>query len=93
MKKIRGPKGTKVRLLILRKQGDTKNRLEVTLTRDHVKLEDEAAALHFLERDVNGEKKKIAVMELPSFYADSRRAWPFRGCRSAKKLMADARGC
>ncbi len=90
VKKIRGPKGTKVRLIVLRKKGEEKNRLEVTLVRDQVKLEDEAAALHYLDKEVGGVKKKIAVLELPSFYSDNR-----RGGRSAasdlKKLITDAR--
>jgi carboxyl-terminal processing protease len=90
VKKIRGSKGTKVRLMILRKDGDKKKRVEVTLVRDQVKLDDEAAAIHYLDREVNGVKKKIAVLELPSFYSDSR-----RGGRSSaadlKKLVAEAR--
>jgi carboxyl-terminal processing protease len=74
VRKIRGPKGTKVRLQILRKtaEGGTE-RLVVDLVRDKIKLEDEAAALSFQERDVNGEKRRIAVLNLPSFYADSKR--------------------
>jgi len=90
VKKIRGPKGTKVRLLLLRKQGDTKKKVEISLIRDQIKLEDEAAAVHYLDRVINGEKKKVAVLDLPSFYADNR-----RGGRSAatdlKKLIAEVR--
>jgi carboxyl-terminal processing protease len=90
VKKIRGSKGTKVRLMLLRKDGDSKSRVEITLVRDQVKLEDEAAAVHYIDREVSGVKKKIAILELPSFYSDSR-----RGGRSAaadlKKLVAEAR--
>jgi carboxyl-terminal processing protease len=90
VKKIRGSKGTKVRLTILRKQGDGKKRLDITLVRDKVNLEDEAAQIHYLDKDINGQKKKIGLINLPSFYADSK-----RGGRSAaddmKKLLKQAR--
>lgn len=91
VRKIRGPKGTKVRLQILRKKPDgAAERLLVDLVRDKIKLEDEAASLSFIDRDVNGEKRKIAVINLPSFYADSK-----RGGRSSaadmKNLVKKAR--
>ncbi len=68
---IRGPKNSKVRLKILRKGKETE-RFEVTLVRDKIKLEDEAAVIEYSERVVNGEKKKIALLTLPSFYSDNR---------------------
>lgn len=91
VKKIRGPKGTKVRLTLLRKQGgDGKARKEVTLVRDKVNLEDEAAQIHYIDKDVGGQKKKLGIVNLPSFYADSK-----SGGRSAatdlKKLLKQAR--
>lgn len=90
VKKIRGAKGTKVRLTLLRKQGDGKKRLDITLVRDKVNLEDDAAQIHYLDKDINGQKKKIGLINLPSFYADSK-----RGGRSAaddmKKLLKQAR--
>lgn len=90
VKKIRGPKGTKVRLAILRKQGDGKKRFDVTLVRDKVSLEDEAASIIYQDKEVNGQKKKIGVINFPSFYADNR-----RGGRSSaadmKKLVKEAR--
>ena len=83
VRKIRGPKGTKVRLQILRKQTDgAAERFMVDLVRDKIKLEDDAASLTFQERDVNGEKRKIAVLNLPSFYADAK-----RGGRSSSSDM------
>jgi len=90
VKKIRGKKGTKVRLNILRAEGDGKKRQEITLVRDKVNLEDEAAQLIPFEREVNGQKKKYGVINLPSFYSDGK-----RGGRSAasdvKKLVAQAK--
>ncbi|NUN06734.1 MAG: carboxy terminal-processing peptidase [Bdellovibrio sp.] len=89
VKKIRGNKGTKVRLTILRKSGDGKKRFDVTLTREKVNLEDEAASINFIDKEVEGKKKKIGIINFPSFYADSR-----RGGRSSaadmKKLVKEA---
>ncbi|MGZ3770009.1 MAG: S41 family peptidase [Bdellovibrio sp.] len=89
VKKIRGAKGTKVRLTILRKSGETKKRFDITLTREKVNLEDEAASISYLDKEINGQKKKIGVINFPSFYADSR-----RGGRSSaadmKKLIKEA---
>lgn len=89
VKKIRGNKGTKVRLTILRKSGDGKKRFDVTLTREKVNLEDEAASITFVDKEVQGQKKKLGVINFPSFYADSR-----RGGRSSaadmKKLVKEA---
>jgi carboxyl-terminal processing protease len=89
VKKIRGNKGTKVRLTILRKAGETKKRFDVALTREKVNLEDEAASIIFIDKEVNGQKKKLGIINFPSFYADSR-----RGGRSSaadmKKLVKEA---
>src|SRR6185312_4549249 len=90
VKKIRGEKGTKVRLTILRKVGDQKKRFDVVLTRDKIKLEDEAASILYQDKEVAGVKRKIGIINFPSFYADSR-----KGGRSSaadlKKLIAEAR--
>jgi carboxyl-terminal processing protease len=90
VKKIRGEKGTKVRLTVLRKVGDQKKRFDVVLTRDKIKLEDEAASILYQNKEVAGVKKKIGIINFPSFYADSR-----KGGRSSaadlKKLIAEAR--
>lgn len=91
VKKIRGKKGTKVRLTILRKEGDGKKRFDVSLLRDKVNLDDEAAQIHFIQKDIGaGKKSKVAVINFPSFYADSR-----RGGRSSaqdlKKIIKEAR--
>ncbi len=90
VKKIRGPKGSKVRLKLLRREGGASETLIVTLTRDKIKLEDEAASISYIEKAPNGVKRKIAVINLPSFYADSRRGG--RSCAAdVKKLLKEAR--
>lgn len=88
---IRGPKGSEVRLKILRKTASKENqRFEVVLNRDKIKLEDEAASITYHEKEVAGVKKKVALVNLPSFYSDNR-----KNGRSAatdmKKLLKEAK--
>ena len=64
---IRGKRGTTVHLTVLR-QGDTAERFQVSIVRDKINLEEQAAKIRFEEVDVEGEPQKIAVLELPSFY-------------------------
>jgi carboxyl-terminal processing protease len=89
VKLIRGPKGTEVRLKILRKSPKKTQNFEVTLVRDKIKLEDEAASITYLNRDVNGQKLKIGLLDLPSFYADNRKNGP-SASTDMKKLLAEA---
>ena len=72
---IRGPKGTKVRLKILRSLPDKKaERFEITLVRRKINLEENAAKVRYMDRTVKGSKKRtIAILELPSFYLDSQK--------------------
>ncbi|MEY4617130.1 MAG: tail-specific protease [Pseudomonadota bacterium] len=84
--RIRGKKGTKVKLLILRKNADKKEKFEVTLVRDKIKLEDEAANIYYLDRVINGQKKVLGVINLPSFYAGGGRS----SAADMKKLLVEA---
>jgi carboxyl-terminal processing protease len=70
VKLIRGKKGTQVRLTILRQSPKETLHKVVTLTRDKVKLEDEAAKLYYTKRKVGDRTYKVAVIDLPSFYGD-----------------------
>lgn len=72
VKQIRGPKGTKVKLSILRKKSEGTERFSVLLVRDKIKLEDEAASVDFIDRKIGKKKKKIALLNLPSFYSDNK---------------------
>jgi carboxyl-terminal processing protease len=89
VKLIRGKKGTKVTLTILR-QSDQLERLEVTLVRDKINMQDQAAKLTYLNRKVGPRVAKIGVITLPSFYGDGR-----SGQRSSyedvRKLVIEAR--
>ncbi len=84
--RIRGKKGTKVRLLVLRKTGDKKEKFEIALTRDKIKLEDDAANIYYVDRTINGQKKTLGVINLPSFYAGGGRS----SAADMKKLLVEA---
>jgi carboxyl-terminal processing protease len=67
---IRGPKGTKVRLHV--KPNGTGDTQVYEITRDLIKLEDEAARGEVIEHGSkpDGSKYKIGYINLPSFYLD-----------------------
>ena len=67
---IRGKKGTKVVLTVLR-QGATAERFPIAIERDTIDLAEQAAKLRFESREVGGKTYKLALIELPSFYGDS----------------------
>ena len=86
---IRGKKGTKVRLKILRsKKGKTEHHT-VTLVRDKIKLEDEAAQLTYMNKEINGVKRKVGIINLPSFYASSK--GDRSSARDVKNLIKEAK--
>ncbi len=66
---IRGKKGTAVRLGVLR-QGAETERFTVRLLRDKINLEEQAAKLEFKTLERDGQKLRLAVIDLPSFYGD-----------------------
>jgi len=65
---IRGPAGSTVRLQIT--PPNSKQSKVVTLVRQKVKLEDQAASKHVIDIDRNGKHYKIGVITLPTFYVD-----------------------
>jgi carboxyl-terminal processing protease len=67
---IRGERGTTVRLTVLRKT-ETTERFDVAIVRDKVTIEDAAATLEFREMESGGKTRKLAVIDLPTFYGDS----------------------
>lgn len=66
--RIRGPKGTLVRLEVL--ASDNTNRRIIEIERNAVQLEDQAASKRILETQVEGEKRRLGVIEIPTFYLD-----------------------
>jgi len=68
---IRGPKGTTVRLKMLKAE-DGANALpeEVILVRDKIKLEEQSASSEIIPVHKDGKDLKMGVIDLPSFYID-----------------------
>ena len=86
VEKIRGPKGSKVRLdIVPAEAGLDSEPVRVVITRDKVRLEDQAAKSEVMTIPGEGEaEKRIGVIELPGFYLD------FEGRRQNRADYASA---
>ncbi len=88
---IRGERGTKVHLSVLR-QSDETSKFTLTIVRDKINLEEQAASLSFETIEVPGENGeeprtlKLAVLELPSFYG-GRKPSDRQSTRDLRKLL------
>ena len=87
VKLIRGKKGTKVKLTVLR---DSKS-LEVEIVRDKIQIEDQAAKITYETREVDGKKLKVGVVDLPSFYGGGERGQSRSCTDDVKKLLLAAK--
>jgi carboxyl-terminal processing protease len=89
VKMIRGPKGTKVTLTILR-EGKDANTFNVTIERAKIDVKEQAAKIKYETRKNGKRAIKIGVIELPSFYGSQE-----RGARSSyadvKALLEEAK--
>ena len=93
---IRGPKGTEVKLeLIPSTSLDESVTKIITLTRNVVKLEDQAAEKRIINIKNADFELKLGVVELPAFYMDfdayQRREYDFRS--SSKDVKELIRNC
>lgn len=72
VEKIRGTKGTEVRLTIIPADAaDNSVRNVVSLIREEIKLEDQEAKAQIIEIPAeNGKTSRLGYIDLPSFYAD-----------------------
>lgn len=68
---IRGKKGTIVRLEVLTEKDESRF---VSIKRDQVKLEDQAAQKAILDVTENGKTHKVGVIDIPAFYIDFKAA-------------------
>lgn len=87
---IRGPKGSVVRLLIL-KASDGVNAIakEIQLVRDKVKLEDQSAKKQILEIKNEDMPYRIGIITIPAFYVDYEAEQ--KGDRNFKSTTRDVR--
>jgi len=67
---IRGPKDSKVRLEIIPHHAEDSGTRVVTITRNTVQLEEQAAQKKILTIEENGMTSRIGIIEIPTFYAD-----------------------
>ena len=85
---IRGKKGTRVTLTILR-PGQSKDRFNVTIVRDKIDMKEQEAKISYESRKAGGRQYRFGVIDLPSFYGGE------KGGKSSyedvKKLLAEAR--
>ena len=85
---IRGKKGTRVTLTILR-QAQRKERFDVTIMRDKIDVKEQEAKITYEIRKVSGRQYSFGVIDLPSFYGGE------KGGKSSyedvKKLLAEAK--
>jgi carboxyl-terminal processing protease len=89
---IRGKKGTKVKLTVMR-DGSPPERFRVTIVRDKIDLEEQAAKLDVEEVVQDGRKLKLAVLTLPGFYGggDPRNPMERLASRDVRRLLERAR--
>lgn len=88
--RIRGPKGSVVRLAILPKAaGSDGRRKEVSLVRKQIKLEDQAAKSYIVDDVGAPSGLRIGVVEIPAFYRDF--GAESRGDRAFRSTTRDVR--
>ncbi|MEH6469868.1 MAG: carboxy terminal-processing peptidase [Halopseudomonas sp.] len=69
---IRGPKGSTVQLGIERDGAEGKSSRTISIVRNEVKLEEQAAQKKLIELERDGKTHKIGVISIPTFYIDFR---------------------
>lgn len=87
---IRGPKGTKVHLSVLR-EGETVENLRISIIRDKVDLKQRAAKIQYHSLKRGGETLKLAMIQLPSFYGNSRDPNSRQTSEDVARLLREAR--
>lgn len=90
VKLIRGKKGTKVTLTLLR-EGATTKTFDVTIVRDKIDVAQQAAKLEMKERKVGSKTIPVGVLELPSFYGGAQEDEGRSSYRDMKRLIAEAK--
>lgn len=88
VKLIRGKKGTKVTLTVLR-QGKETSTFQATLVRDKIALVDQSAKISYFKQTIDGKNYNIGIIDLPSFYGTGGKG--SRSCSSdVKELLVQA---
>ncbi len=70
IRKIRGPKGSKVVLKVIPYSDKSGTRTKIVdLVRDEIRLEEQAVSGHVEKIEVNGEERRIGYARVPAFYS------------------------
>ncbi len=89
VKLIRGKKGTKVTLTILR-QGEKTETFDLAIVRDKIDIKDSAAKISYETRKIGTRDVKVGVIDLPSFYGGGGKGG--RSCSAdVRKLLEEAK--
>ena len=89
VKMIRGKKGTKVTLTVVRQKGTKTETFHTTITRDKVDMKEQAAKVEYINRKAGDKTYHLAVVDLPSFYGGSDKN--SRDCyNDMKKIVEEA---
>ena len=67
---IRGPKDSTVRLAVSSDDADSDETRIVTIVRNTIKLEEQAAQAKVITLNESGAEKRIGVIDIPTFYLD-----------------------
>lgn len=86
VKLIRGKKGTKVTLTILR-QGEKTETFDLAIVRDKIDMKDSAAKITYETRTIGARKVKVGVIDLPSFYGGGGKGG--RSCSADVKVLLE----
>ncbi|WP_100657361.1 carboxy terminal-processing peptidase [Alteromonas flava] len=94
---IKGPKGSTVRLQVMKGSGDSKALESIALVRDKIKLEDrEAKSKVIIPETGPNQGEKVGVIEIPSFYnalhEDVKREIDELTEQDVKAMIIDLRG-
>lgn len=69
---IRGPKGSTVRLEVIPSDSEDDSSNVISIVRNTVKLEEQAAQAKLLTLEQNNQEYKIGIIDIPTFYIDFR---------------------
>lgn len=87
---IRGKRGTKVSIQLLKPGANQSSARTVTIIRDLIEQEEQGVQSRSFDLEYEGEIKKIGVLEIPSFYFDYRAYYRGENYRSVSKDTAVA---
>ena len=88
---IRGPKDSTVRLAVSSDDADSDETRIVTIVRNTIKLEEQAAQAKVITLNESGAEKRIGVIDIPTFYLDFKgqqdRAPDYRTTKDVTRLI------